>query len=463
MIVKMTTRRTRRLRVDTNYYYYYVAVVAFLYVTSNLVLVVRSARCNGSAKPGPSNESPIDILNSKNTIELNSVQNGKRFLVGTKEEDQLNVIHLYGEPYDWGLAHGLLMKKELNEFFPKVIEYVETQLIAKAANHTLLAKLVEIGIDAALDLSYEVTKRYTPSYVMEEIRGLSKGCGVSENVIRRVMWIGELTRGSCSMFGAWGNATKSRDGKLLQLRALDWDVDGPFRNYPAVVVYHPKNESYGHPWANVGFIGWTASITGMSAAGLSVSEIGVSFPDISFGKETYLEPGVPFGFLIRDLLQYDRSLDDAINRITNSRRTCDLLLGVGDGNANAFRGFQYAPSIANVFDDQNLMPLEEWHPRIDSVVYWGMDWICPNDNQMLSDQLKKYYGNITALNTIRYILPYVQTGDLHIAIYDHANRYMYVANAASENETGELEAYRRTFLRFDLDELFSEPAPAEDA
>ena len=38
--------------------------------------------------------------------------------------------------------------------------------------------------------------------------------------------IGELTKGSCSMYGAWGNATQ--DNKNLQLRALDWDTDGPF-------------------------------------------------------------------------------------------------------------------------------------------------------------------------------------------------------------------------------------------
>ena len=61
------------------------------------------------------------------------------------------------------------------------------------------------------------------------------------------------------MFGAWGNATASRGGKLLQLRALDWDVDGPFKNYPAVVVYHPSNASDGHAFANVGFTGWAAA------------------------------------------------------------------------------------------------------------------------------------------------------------------------------------------------------------
>ena len=59
---------------------------------------------------------------------------------------------------------------------------------------------------------------YVKPYVEEEIQGLADATGLPVTKIRRVMWIPELTRGSCSMFGAWGNATKSRDGKLLQLR-----------------------------------------------------------------------------------------------------------------------------------------------------------------------------------------------------------------------------------------------------
>ena len=37
--------------------------------------------------------------------------------------------------------------------------------------------------------------------------------------------LGELTKGSCSMFGAWGNALPAGEG-VLQLRALDWNMDG---------------------------------------------------------------------------------------------------------------------------------------------------------------------------------------------------------------------------------------------
>lgn len=111
------------------------------------------------------------------------------------------------------------------------------------------------------------------------------------------------------MFGAWGNATRSRNGQLLQLRSLDWDVHGPFVDYPAVIVYHPSK--LGHAFANVGFLGWIGSITGMSSAKLGISEIGVSYPDPSFGKESRF--GIPFTFILRDILQVRRPMHPSLS------------------------------------------------------------------------------------------------------------------------------------------------------
>ena len=52
------------------------------------------------------------------------------------------------------------------------------------------------------------------------MRGIADASGVSLKLMRRIHMIGELTKGTCSMFGAWGKATL--DGKVIQLRALDW-------------------------------------------------------------------------------------------------------------------------------------------------------------------------------------------------------------------------------------------------
>ena len=53
------------------------------------------------------------------------------------------------------------------------------------------------------------------------MRGLSDASGIPFKYFKRVSMIGELTKGACSMFGAWGKATENNNA--VQLRALDWD------------------------------------------------------------------------------------------------------------------------------------------------------------------------------------------------------------------------------------------------
>lgn len=100
-----------------------------------------------------------------------------------------------------------------------------------------------------------------------------------------------------------------------------------------------------------------------------------------------------------------------------------------------------------------------WHPQIDDVVYWGMDWICPNDNRMLSEALRRHHGNLTAENTISDVTSYVTTGNLHIAIYDHAAMQMFVATARPDGAAGPLYAFERQFTRLDMARIFQEAPP----
>ena len=323
----------------------------------------------------------------------------------------------------------------------------------------MAAWAAKVGLGVALDLTADVTKKYTGDYFFEEMRGLADGAGIDYQTVLRVHMIGEMTKGSCSMYGAWGDATK--EGKTLQMRALDWDTSGPFQDYPQVTVYHNDGDQdgQGHTFANVGWTAWLGSITGMSEKRTAISEIGVSFPDATFGKESRF--GVPFTFLLRDILQFDDTLDDAISHINGSARTCDLILGVGDGKVDTsagaapFRGVQYSHSVANFFDDQDMMPRNDtWHARIKGMVYYGMDWLCPNFSVVLHRQLAKLRGSLDVASTVKEVVPIVQTGDLHIAVYDLTDNMMYVANARGRGETGPKMAYDRQFIGLNMTSLF---------
>jgi len=358
-----------------------------------------------------------------------------------------------------GYAHGELMKEDATAFINAVWGYLEEQ-VEGAINGTVhnlqpwfLKMVADFGLDVALDLTADATAEYTGQYFFEEMHGMADATGIDYKKILRIHMIGELTKGSCSMYGAWGNATRST-GKTYQLRALDWDVDGPFRNFPQITVYHPTNSSNGHAFANIGWTGWVGSITGMSSTKMAISEIGVTFPDSTFGTESRF--GIPFTFILRDILQFDATLDSALNRITKAHRTCDLILGVGDGKSSAFRGIQYSASVANYYTDTDNMPVADWHPRIENVVYYGMDWLCPGYSKVLAQQLTKHHGDITPENTIRDITAITQTGDLHLAIYDLTDGVLFVANARRDGVSGPRMAYDRAFVRIDMNKVFAE-------
>jgi hypothetical protein len=195
----------------------------------------------------------------------------------------------------------------------------------------------------------------------------------------------------------------------------------------------------------------------MSSKQMGISEIGIYFNDDTFGDESM--SGLPFVFVERYILQFSETLDDALSFIANVKRTCRLVLAVADGKLGTARMIEYAHSRVSFFDDQNLQPLADWHPRMHHGVYLGMDWLCPSYQYRLYQQITYQYGQLTAESTIRNITSVSKTGELHAAIYDLTDTIMYVANARATNETGPLEAYDRQFVKIDLKVEFARVHP----
>ncbi len=322
-------------------------------------------------------------------------------------------------------------------------------------------------IDVALDWNINITAPFTPQRILDEVRGIADASGTDYQMLLRMNLFPELTKASCSFVGAWGAATS--DGHSYQVRALDFDTDGPFRDFAMLTVYHPSD---GHAFANVGWPGqvrpcssramvprfslyfvhvcllaptalhvclqlssffrffksvcdlnvtdciWmclclrfvfvfkcpggvvssdptatddqVGALTGYSSAQIGISEIGVAFPDDSFGQGTDHTPaqkvaGKPWMFVLRDVLQFSTSLADAEASIAAANRTCNLIIGVGDGQAGVVNGIQYSGYVAVPYNDTTLLPANAtWHPQIPSVVYNGMDWYRPLASARLS-------------------------------------------------------------------------------
>eukprot|EP00161_Ancyromonas_sigmoides_P015017 TRINITY_DN3947_c0_g1_i1.p2 TRINITY_DN3947_c0_g1~~TRINITY_DN3947_c0_g1_i1.p2 ORF type:complete len:473 (+),score=240.27 TRINITY_DN3947_c0_g1_i1:299-1717(+) len=378
------------------------------------------------------------------------------------------VAHVWGTPEDWGTAQGQLYGEIARTFFDDMWKYIQLQ-VEQAIPHfpKFLQELIETyGLEIALGITYEATRKYTDPALFIEMKALAAASGTTFEKVLYMHMIAGLTQGKCSMTGAWGDAVAAGEG-LVQFRALDWDMDAPVRNFSAVTVYHPSDPKYGHAHALVGMVGFGGALSGMSETQLAISEIGVSFPTPdAFGKES--RSGVPFVFILREILMRDNTIDDSISRMAMAKRTCDLILGVGDGKLREFRGFAYSATQLHVIDSENLIPANDtWHPKLNSTVYFGMDWECPSYNYVLHRQLKANHGNIKSATLINDVMSRVQTGDNHIAVYsftgDRATTTMDVSFSAplGAPKDGLIAAYDRQYTRFTFEDLFDEKPPTQ--
>lgn len=435
-----------------------------LVVTTLALLCVATANaafCDKKSNiTGNPNTIPIDL---SAPVFVKRVPNGELYTVGTSDDDKIHMMHLYGNNgYDYGYAAGQLMCDEMKDVLQTAYNYF-TEQILNVVNKTgipnkyhipesIVKMIADKGLDFVLDWQNEESKPFINSQIYAEMRGMSDACGVDYKMIVRVHMIGEVTRGSCSFYGLWGPATMS--GKTLQLRALDWDTGAGLQNHPTVTIYHPLNPAMGVAFANVGWAGWIGVLTGMSENRLGISEIGISYPDSTFGNESFV--GIPFIFLERKIVQYADSVFDAMDMIKNANRTCYLVLGVADGRHKTARMVQYSYSVANVFNDTDLMPHAWWHPRINSAVYCAMDWDCPYYQHIMADQITAMHGRITPALSINNITAVVRTGSLHVAVMDLTDNVLYVANAKGKQDTtGAKDAYDRQFLRLNMTEAWS--------
>ena len=204
------------------------------------------------------------------------------------ENAKFPIVHVYGNAYETGYAQGALQKEYMQEFVAKTYEYFLNLALDEMPGPLpplVQSKIILLGLNGALDWCAEVTAPYTPQEFYDELQGCADGSGVDYQTLLRLNMFAELTKASCSFFGAWGAATSDAEGtgNVYQLRALDYDTEGPFKDYPQVTVYHPSEEG-ANSWANVGWPGSIGVLSGFNDERMGISEIGAYFADDSFGQ-----------------------------------------------------------------------------------------------------------------------------------------------------------------------------------
>jgi len=166
--------------------------------------------------------------------------------------------------------------------------------------------------------------------------------------------------------------------------------------------------------------------------------------------------------VLKDVAQQATNVDEALGIIEHANRTCNLIIGIGDGAQGKAYGIEYSGYVAVPYNDTTLLPVNDtWHPQIPSVVYNGMDWDCPTYTAALGAQLTKFHGSIDENVVVHDILPTVQTGNLHVAVADLTDMTWHVsfARKTTADPTEPMNGYERQFSRLHMNDLFALPAP----
>ena len=197
------------------------------------------------------------------------------------------------------------------------------------------------------------------------------------------------------------------------------------------------------------------AVTGFSSSSVGLSE---KYGGFKAFNGTMALAGIPFPYLLRDILEFDADLSAALSRIYGAARTCPIYIGLGDSRVNQLRVIGYSESTADVYSDATFPESAAHpHPRYTGVVYVDKREQ-PSSNPCLSNLIALMYGTLDAYAMMNVSAVHA-TGTTHVAIYDYALNYMYIASVSSAKQKPIVPAFLRPYYLLQMNTLWAEEKP----
>ena len=194
----------------------------------------------------------------------------------------VTVVYLTGSPYEIGLAHGTLCKREILEVNRQYFEYFN--------------QFLDDSSDKWEDFSKELKKRIPQEY-LEEMRGISDG---SQIEFDKILFLNALS--TISMANkCFAFSFRETNSKIITFRQIDNDPKSHL--YKNMILYIIKPQK-GYSFAAILNPGWVDGETGMNEHGVTVSQNNIGI------KQTEWDL-MPITHLSRYMLQYARNIDEA--------------------------------------------------------------------------------------------------------------------------------------------------------
>jgi isopenicillin-N N-acyltransferase-like protein len=326
--------------------------------------------------------------------------------------DGQQILHLKGNPYEIGYQHGSLLKEQIAHNLSRFIDNKLSTSNAPQIVQTFTAIIPQII-------------SYIPNALIQEMKGLSDGSGLSYDKILLLNLFPEMFH--CSAITVGDKATK--DQVFYHVRVLDYAVGISLQDTAILAVVEPQE---GHAFINVTYAGFIGTVTGMNEQKIGIGEIG--------GKGYGSWSGLPMAFLLRHVLQYASSIEEIRCILERTPRTCEYYYIFSDGkNQEALAVYATAQQLAyispgtaySLSSAQNGCHNQRTYqqPEASIVLTRGEQY------QLLSERLMAQYGHITINDLIEAIKqPVAHTTNLHNAIFAPESLEIWISHAGPHNE-----------------------------
>ncbi|MCP5104058.1 MAG: hypothetical protein GY950_11800, partial [bacterium] len=196
-------------------------------------------------------------------------------------------------PYERGLQHGTMLKKEIGELVAKWKKDLKHQYKVNADEY-IKKFLKNTNFKPAI-------KKWTPG-LLEEVKGIAKGSGIDFNTMYAFQLLDEQWLHGKSVLHHCTGIGVNRQGKLPAMAAQNLDIPEFFDGYQA--LFHIKDPGSKLETFVVAFAGIVAG-NGMNNSPVSVHVNAIT--QMEFAKE-----GLPVAFVIRGALQqtsYEKAVE----------------------------------------------------------------------------------------------------------------------------------------------------------
>ncbi|MBM3954957.1 MAG: hypothetical protein FJ309_10145 [Planctomycetes bacterium] len=371
----------------------------------------------------------LEILAPGPTL-LDPSGDGKRVPHGSLEwVDGMRVVTLHGTPEEIGRAHGELLAVEAHRCIDSVLHVVGTVETIRTGEwfRDRLA-------GAAARLAPHIPERHKA-----ETNALAAALGVDPELFAVVNVFPELFH--CSGFAVSGSATA--DGVLYHGRVLDYMTEIGLQDAAAAFVVVPTGMI---PFVNVGYAGFTGSVSGMNARSISLGEMG--------GRGEGQWDGVPMATLMRRALEECSTLDEVVALWRDNPRTCEYYYVFADGKSRRAVGVAATPAELQVVGAGEAHPL--LGPGIpDSVVLSAGDRLA-----CLRGRVEEAHGKLDETSAFHLMdRPVAMRSNLHNVLFVPEQLVLHVAHAAHGKPAAECRSVRLDFGAL----LEKVPAEARDA